>query len=88
MWNYDEGYVVAKDEANLMILVVKNHVTDLKNKSIEKIIEEADPNAIWITTDRATYDSILIGDHVKIKDIGTVLQSYPGQTKGKVTKME
>ncbi|WP_161601624.1 DUF3221 domain-containing protein [Paenibacillus luteus] len=78
-WNYQEGYVVAKDEANRQLLVVREKVDNLKNKKIEQILKESDPDAVWLKVTRKQYGSVEEGDHVKVSIQGGIDQSYPAQ---------
>ncbi|WP_054023955.1 DUF3221 domain-containing protein [Bacillus sp. FJAT-28004] len=87
-WDYKEGFVVSKEDSK--ILVVQNsNITELKQKSIEEILDIVQPNAIWVTAEKeADLDVIEVGDQVSIKIDGGVDQSYPAQTSArKITKI-
>ncbi|WP_139992139.1 DUF3221 domain-containing protein [Paenibacillus paridis] len=79
VWNYQEGYVAVKDEANSQLLVVREKVANLENKKIEQILEEAEPDAVWLKVTKKQYGSVNEGDHVKVSIQGGIDQSYPAQ---------
>lgn len=91
-WDYNEGFVVTKEylfggEHTGRILVVRDKVANFK-APISEILENARPNAMWISVDKAGYDAVAVGDQVRI-DIpngGVINQSYPMQTTADVDK--
>ncbi|MCM3628479.1 YobA family protein [Paenibacillus glycanilyticus] len=77
-WNYEEGYVVAKEDSR--VLIVRDKV-DFE-LSLSKILKSAQPDAIWFTVEKANYDAVAIGDHVKATVAGGMINlSYPAQGK-------
>lgn len=84
IWDYREGFVVTKEDGR--ILVVRDKVANLE-APLSEILEEAQPNAIWLSVDKTDYDAISVGDQVSIKiPNGAVDQSYPAQATADVTK--
>lgn len=82
-WSYKEGFVVAKE--NDRILVVRR-VTNIETP-LSDILEEAQPNAIWLSVDKSDYDSVSVGDQVSINIAnGAIDQSYPAQAAADVIK--
>ncbi|MED5018665.1 DUF3221 domain-containing protein [Paenibacillus chibensis] len=82
-WDYKEGFVVAKE--NGRVLVVRDRVTN--ETPLSKILEEAQPNAIWLSVGQAQYDHVSAGDQISI-DIpnGAVDESYPAQASADISK--
>ncbi|MDQ8739012.1 DUF3221 domain-containing protein [Paenibacillus sp. LHD-38] len=84
IWDFRKGFVVTKEDGR--ILVVRDKVANLE-VPLSEILEEAQPNAIWLSVDKTDYDAILVGDQVSIKiPNGTVDLSYPAQATADVTK--
>jgi len=84
-WDVKEGYVVAKE--NGRILVVRDHVPDF-HAPLNEILEDAIPNAIWLSVNQADFDAAEIGDKIGISiPNGAINQSYPAQAAADVEKM-
>lgn len=76
-WNYKEGFVIAKQDGE--VLVVRNEVSDIK-APLNELLQEAKPDAIWLSVDDASYEAVTVGDQVSIYiPNGMVDQSYPAQ---------
>ncbi|BBH24849.1 hypothetical protein Back11_61940 [Paenibacillus baekrokdamisoli] len=84
-WDYRDGFVVAKEGDK--ILVVRDKVADSK-APLSEILENAKPNAMWISVDKADYDAVTVDDRVSINfpNGGVINQSYPAQTTADVDK--
>jgi hypothetical protein len=78
-WNYKEGYIVAKEDQRFL-LVRKTTATDIKNKELQQILDDAQPDAIWIkVANKDDYESFVVGDLISITIDRGVDQSYPAQ---------
>lgn len=81
-WNYKAGFVVAKENNKLLIVREKPTVNEV---SINEILENAQPDAIWLTVDESDYKIVSVGDKVKMKiPSGAIDQSYPAQAAGDI----
>ncbi|MGF7036101.1 hypothetical protein J2T17_007152 [Paenibacillus mucilaginosus] len=86
LWDYKDGFVVAKEDGR--VLVVRNKV-DNPNEPLNEILENALPDAIWVQVDKSDFASVMIGDEVSISfpdGVGLINQSYPLQTKANVAR--
>lgn len=84
-WDVKEGYVVAKEDGR--VLAVRDKVPD-RHTPLNRILEEAMPNAIWLTVSPADYHAVEIGDHIGISiPNGAINQSYPAQAAADVKKL-
>ena len=48
-WNHKEGFVVAKEDGR--VLVVRDRVDNIE-APLNEILEDAQPNAIWLSVDK------------------------------------
>ncbi|GMK49069.1 hypothetical protein PghCCS26_61990 [Paenibacillus glycanilyticus] len=82
-WDYNEGFVVSKEDGR--ILVVREKPSDFKDP-LSDILQNAKPNAMWISVEQVDYDAFAVGDHVSIKipNGGIINRSYPAQTTADV----
>lgn len=46
-WDYTEGYVISKE--NGRVLIVRERVNNIEKTPLNKILKEAQPNAIWLS---------------------------------------
>ncbi|MDR9852993.1 DUF3221 domain-containing protein [Paenibacillus sp. VCA1] len=84
-WNVKEGFVVEKKPGK--ILVVRDKVQN-PNMTLAQILEDAQPNAIWLSVSQADYDAVEKGDQVSIAiPDGLILESYPAQAAAHVDKL-
>ncbi|GIP26317.1 hypothetical protein J23TS9_14470 [Paenibacillus sp. J23TS9] len=83
-WNHKEGFVVAKE--NGRVLVVRDRVDNIE-APLNEILEDASPNAIWLSVDKKGFDVVSVGDQVSINiHNGAIDQSYPAQASADVIK--
>jgi len=78
-WDYKEGFVGIKEKGE--VLVVRDKVSGAKEISLENILKQAKPNAIWLAVNDEDYNKVNVGDKIKITIIGVINQSYPARAK-------
>ncbi|MFE5321852.1 DUF3221 domain-containing protein [Paenibacillus sp. NPDC056579] len=66
---------------NGRVLIVRERVNNIEKTPLNKILKEAQPNAIWLTVNNADYDKVNIGDKVKTSIDGVIFKSYPAKAK-------
>lgn len=85
-WDHKEGYVVSKE--NGRVLVVRDQVANIE-APLSEILEDAKPNAIWLSVDKAEYDSVVVGDKLSVTIAnGAIDMSYPAQATADVVKKQ
>ncbi|MHA7966796.1 DUF3221 domain-containing protein [Paenibacillus sp. CAU 1782] len=83
-WNYKKGFVVSKEDGR--VLVVRDKVDEI-DAPLNEILEEAQPDAIWLSVNNKDFNAVSVGDKVNITiPNGMVDQSYPAQASAELSK--
>jgi len=81
-----EGHIIEKKD-NRILVVEGITANDLQAKTAQEILEQANPNAYWLTLEeREMFKVLSIGDSVEAWLYGEVETSYPAQAHA--TKIE
>ncbi|MDQ6420000.1 DUF3221 domain-containing protein [Paenibacillus sp. LHD-117] len=79
-WDHGSGYVVAKEGGRLLIVSEKVD----GEVSLENLLVDVSPNAIWLAVEQESYEAVQIGDQVRMTIKGAIAESYPEQATGSV----